>query len=425
MNNKKQMDIKSINSVGSIKDRGYDTIPSRINFIKELLDGKKLDPMIDFDNTQTEQFTNPNGFQNADSDDDSGSKDTRIILNKQLHNFYEIINQIGGKLKYIKSGTTGHTFKGIVKTENGSKVYYGVKVVAYPKREKYGDMNDIRRPENAELMMIRLLSYFVLKKQTPHIALPIGTFNTSIKPFANLIENKVIDQENTKYNDFIKKYNDGYFYDKASILISEWANRGDFLDFTRKNYKEFLLIHWKVFFFQIISVLAVIQSKFPSFRHNDLKANNILIHKVKQRGTLFSYTVNRSKYIVPSIGYQVKLWDFDFACMPGTIENSKVSALWTDKINVKPVQNRYYDMHYFFNTFIKKGFFPQYMQEKCIPIEAKEFVDRIVPKKFKEGKYTSEKGRILVDTEYILPDDVLKTDIFFEEFRNHKIKKKE
>lgn len=416
-------ELKSTNSVGSLKEKNYDTIPFRVEFIKELLNGKKLDPMIDFDNPNTEQFVNPHGFQDMDSDNDNTSYDTRTILDKKLLNFYEIINQIGGKLKYFKSGTTGHTFKGIVKMDDNTRVNYAVKVVAYPKREKYGDMNDIRRPENAEIMMIRLLSYFVVKKQTPHIVLPIGTFNTSIKPFGNLIDNNVVDKENKKYNEFVKKYNEDYYHDHVSILISEWANRGDLLDFIRKNYKEFQPIHWKVFFFQVISVLAVIQSKFPGFRHNDLKANNILVHKVKQRGTLFSYTVNRSKYIVPSIGYQIKLWDFDFACIPGIVENSKVSAEWTDKINVKPVQNRYYDIHYFFNTIIKKGFFPQFMEESIIPQDAKDFVNRIVPDKFKQGKYTSERGRIMIDTEYKIPDDILKKDPYFEEFRTPVAKK--
>lgn len=417
-------ELRSTNSVGSLKEKNYDTIPFRVEFIKELLNGKKLEPMIDFDNTNTEQFVNPHGFKDADPENDDASYDTRTILDKKLLNFYEIINQIGGKLKYFKSGTTGHTFKGIVKMEDGTRVNYAVKVVAYPKREKYGDMNDIRRPENAEIMMIRLLSYFVIKKQTPHIVLPIGTFNTSIKPFGNLIENNVVDKDNKKYNEFVKKYGEDYYHDHVSILISEWANRGDLLDFIRKNYKEFQPIHWKVFFFQVISVLAVIQSKFPGFRHNDLKANNILVHKVKQRGTLFSYTVNRSKYIVPSIGYQIKLWDFDFACIPGIVENSKVSAEWTDKINVKPVQNRYYDIHYFFNTLIKKGFFPQFMEEDMIPQEAKDFVNRIVPDKFKQGKYTSERGRIMIDLEYKIPDDILKKDPYFEEFRTTSTNKK-
>ena len=404
------------------KEKNYDTIPFRMSFIKELLNGKKLDPIIDFDNTKTEHFINPNGFHNIDSNDDSNSRDTRSILDKKLHNFYEIINQIGGKLMYVKSGTTGHTFKGIVKTNNNDKINYAVKVVAYPRREKYGNMHDIRRPENAEIMMIRLLSYFVIKKQTPHIVLPIGTFNTSIKPFANLIESNVVDENNRKYKEFVKKYENKQYYDHVSILISEWANRGDFLDFMRKNYKEFTLKHWKVFFFQLISALAVIQSKFPSFRHNDLKANNILVHKVTQRNTLFSYTVNRSKYIVPSIGYQIKLWDFDFACIPGVVDNSKVSAEWTNEINVKPVQNRYYDMHYFFNTMIRKGFFPQFLEDECVPKEAVQFVNRIIPPKFRDGKYVSKRGRILINREYLTPDEVLRKDPFFEEFRNNQIK---
>ena len=427
---------KSLHSIGSHKDRKYDTIPFRLEFIKELLEGKKLDPMIDFNNCETENFITPIKSSKLSDNGSSGNGspingyyedniiDTRNVLNKKLHNFYKVINQIGGKLLYIKSGTTGHTFKGIVSPESGVNINYAVKVVAYPKREKYGDMNDIRRPENAELMMIRLLSYFVVKKQSPHIVLPIGTFNTSIKPFVNLINENVVEKDNKKYLEFVERFKKGEYYDHVSILISEWANRGDLLDFIRKNYKEFKLIHWKVFFFQIISVLAVIQSKYPTFRHNDLKANNILVHKVSQRGNLFSYTVNRCRYIVPSIGYQVKLWDFDFACIPGLVENSKVSAKWTDEINVKPEQNRYYDLHYFFNTLIKKGFFPQFMEEDIIPQEAKNFVNRIVPKTYQFGKYVTKRGRILTNNEYLIPDEVLKNDPFFEEFRNNNIKKK-
>ena len=417
-------DNKSLYSVESYKEKQYDTIPFRIDFINDLLAGKKLEPIVNFHDENTEQFVNPNGFKNLDEyDEDIASYDTTNILNKKLHNFYEIIKQIGGKLLYVKSGTTGHTFKGIINDKDGSNMNYAVKVVAFPKREKYGDISDIRRPENAEIMMIRLLSYFVIKRQTPHIVLPIGTFNTSIKPFINLIDDNIVDKENKKYHEFAEKYKEGQYHDQVSILISEWANRGDLLDFIRKNHKEFTPIHWKVFFFQVISVLAIIQNKYPGFRHNDLKANNILVHKVKKRGTYFSYTVNRCRFILPSIGYQIKLWDFDFACIPGIVNNKKVSALWTDEINVKPVQNRYYDMHYFFNTLIKKGFFPQLIEDESIPQEIKDFINRIVPPKLQENsKYVSKRGRILIDKEYLTPDDVLKNDPYFEEFRNFKLK---
>ena len=204
--------------------------------------------------------------------------------------------------------------------------------------------------------------------------------------------------------------------------MSEWANSGDLLDFIRNNYREFNLLFWKVLFFQLLSALAVIQSKYPSFRHNDLKANNVLIHKVKKKqGKKFSYTICRSKYIVPSIGYSIKLWDFDFACIPGLVNNAKVNAEWTNTINVKPVQNRYYDMHFFFNTLIKRGYFPKFMTEECVPIEVKEFINRIIPKKYQEftgdDGIISERFRILIDDEYVTPDYVLKHDIFFEEFR--------
>ena len=50
-------------------------------------------------------------------------------------------------------------------------------VLFYPKKENYGDLYNINRPENAELLIIQLLAQFVKIKQTPHIVLPITTFN--------------------------------------------------------------------------------------------------------------------------------------------------------------------------------------------------------------------------------------------------------
>ena len=376
--------------------------------------GKNLEALIDFDNTDTEYFLPNYKDENASGN----SYDTRIVLKKRIYDFTNIISQIGGRLKYIKSGTTGHTFKGET-TDNYGTFEYAVKVVAYPKKERYGNITDIRRPENAELMMIKLLSYFIVKRQTPHIVLPIGTFDTNINVFIDLINRNVVDDDNDKYNDFIKRYNEGQYFDNVSILISEWANRGDLLDFIRKNYKHFTAIHWKVIFFQILSVLAVIQSKYPSFRHNDLKANNILVHKITKQNERFTYRVVRCIYKVPNIGYHIKLWDFDFACIPGIIDNKKVESQWTREINVTPEQNRYYDIHYFFNTLIKKGFCQEIMTNDNVPNEVKEFINRVVPKKYQKTgtDYVHKRGRIIINDEYTTPDDLLKYDQYFEEFR--------
>jgi serine/threonine protein kinase len=387
-------------------NKNYDKIPFRINFIKELMKGQKIKTMVDFDICDTESYVKKDSTKNI-----------KEILDKEIFDFNKIINQIGGKLLYIKSGTTGHTFKGIMDGENGDYINYAVKIVAYPKKENYGSLENKNRPENAELMMLKTLAYFVVNNQSPHIVLPISTFNTSIKPFIGLSKNKIVNSK--KYDQFIKRYKKKEYYDEVSVLISEWANGGDLLDYIRKNYKKMKLRDWRVILFQLLSVLAVIQKKYPSFRHNDLKANNILVHKieVRNKNNKFKYTINGKNYIIPNIGLQIKLWDFDFACIPGLVENDKVNAKWTSKINVNPEKNRYYDVHYFFNTLMRKGFFPQFLTEKEIPKKVIDFVNRIVPEKFRKGDNIAERGRLLINKEYTTPDKILRSDPFFDKMR--------
>ncbi len=399
-----------------LNSENKDTIPNRIQFVKTLLQGNELQPLINFDNTDTENF------MGTSKDDDSGeSYDTRIALQKKVFSITDIISNIGGTLKYIKSGTTGHTFKGVYANDEKTISYeYAVKVVAYGIKDKYGGIYDVRRPENAELLMIKVLSYFIVKKKTPHIILPIGTFDTDISHFTNLIEDGYIDSSNERYCEFVEKYKRGEYYDKVSVLISEWANKGDFLDFIRNNYRRFMPIHWKVFFFQLISTLAVIQSTFPAFRHNDLKANNILVTKINKIKNKHKYRVTGNLYKVPNIGYQLKLWDFDFACIPGVVDNKKVmiSNRWSRGINISSNQNRYYDIHYFFNTLIRKGFFPELLTDSIIPQEVKNFVLSIVPQEYQTGNNVADRGRILIDVEYAIPNNILRTNPYFDEFRS-------
>ena len=380
-------------------------IPARMNLIHRILDGNNLNPLLEFESAETEAFINT-----------SNDHDIRKVLKKKVLDFGQVINQIGSKLVYIKSGTTGHTFRGFDPT-NPNNPNYAVKVVAYPKRENYGDLNDIRRPENAELMMLKVLSYFVINNQSPHLILPIGTFNTSIKPFLSLQKNKIVD--NKKYSQFIKRYKKGDLYNEVSVLISEWANGGDLLEYIRKNYKTMTLKLWRVMLFQILSVLAVIQAKYPGFRHNDLKANNLLIHYIESRNknNKFKYKINGQTYIIPNIGLQIKLWDFDFACIEGVVDNTKVTADWTDRINVKPKKNRYYDVHYLFNTLTRKGFFPEFYDVPEIHKSVKDLFKRIVPEEYRSGPKVAERGRLLIDDEYITPDEILRNDPFFDKIR--------
>lgn len=384
-------------------EKKYNKIAYRIESIQDMVKDKSVESIVDY-------------TLNSDDVDSIESEDIRQLLPKKYLDFNNTIKQLGGKLLYIKSGSTGHTFKG-VHPIGDDKPNYAVKVVAYPKKENYGDLFNVKRPENAELLTIKLLSFFVRNNQTPHIVLPMTTFNTSIKPFLSLPKNNIVN--NKKFDQFIKRYKKGEYYENVSVLISEWANSGDLLDYIRNNYKKFKVNHWRTLFFQFFSVLAIIQAKYPGFRHNDLKANNLLVNEIgtTHNNSKFQYKINGQSYIVPNIGFQIKLWDFDFACIPGLIENSKVDAEWTTKINITPTKNRYYDIHYFFNTFTKKGFFPQFWTEPEIPSRIKDFVRRIVPEKFRKGELVSDRGRILVNEEYLTADEILKTDKLFKIMR--------
>lgn len=414
LSNKNQREYKS----DSEEDDAKKPTDMRIDFVRNILDGTKLKPMVDFNNVNTESSS-------------------IIRLNKKIMDVRELFTSMNVKLKYLKSGTTGHTFKAISKIDKN--VAFAVKVCAYPK-DGYGGMHNMSRPENTELRMLSELSNFVIKKYTPHFVLPIGTLNTPITNFIKVPKTMINldDEKNEMYKKFIEKYYKGEYEDFVSVLISEWCNGGDLLDYIRKNYSSMRLRDWVVIIFQILFTLARVQQDFPAFRHNDMKANNILVEltdiKRNRPDCRYCYQLNNTRFIIPNINLQIKIWDFDFACIDGYIENNKVNSDWTKKLNITKRENKYYDMHYFFNTLITKRFFPQFYDGGA-PDEIIDFIHRIIPEKFRGNgkrlnkhckiyvddngcrKYVNEKGRIQVDTEYTTPAKVITEDPLFEKYR--------
>lgn len=422
-----------------IRNYGKHTLNSRINMLNEFLTHSNITPIINTNNEETESYIRPIKK--------SKKQTTQTVIGKKNENFIEIINRTGAKLTYIKSGSTGHTFKGVVDNENGHNFVYALKVCAYPKCEMYGDYTNIKRPENAEILMLKVLSYFVIKKKTPHLMLPYCTFDTNIKFFT---DNKTLEQSATseQYKKFMKNYKDGKFHDNVSVLLCEWANNGDFLDFIRKHYQKITPIMWKIFFFQILSTLAVIQNKYPGFRHNDLKANNILVQEIKEssskknkkRNRVSNYTISGINFKVPKIRYQLKIWDFDFSSIPGVIDNCKVGNGWTKSLNITTEKNRYYDVHYFFITL--RLFFKN--KNDVFPAEVIEFIDSILPKRLVSGKFIDTVGmkkvkdkkgnvigttkgkeidvcydgkRLLKNEEFTTPSEIIENNKYFQSFR--------
>ena len=62
----------SSNSLKIDKNKVADSIPCRIDFIKSLLHGKSIKPLVNFDNTDTECFINVN------DKDENGSKTSTL-----------------------------------------------------------------------------------------------------------------------------------------------------------------------------------------------------------------------------------------------------------------------------------------------------------------------------------------------------------
>jgi len=348
------------------RQKNKDTINNRIKATKELLENMKINLG---DGNETLDFT-------------------------------KVISQIGGQVMYIKSDMTTHIFKSIA--EKGECT---IDIIPHKTKEQY---------DGTEIKIAKMLNEIVMDKQTPHINLLIETFNTKIDTFTRLIEENVVDNDNKKYQKFITEHKNGEYYENVSVLISEWANRRDLLGFMIKHYNKFATLHWKVIFFQILSVIAIIQSRHPTFKHNNLNAKNILIHKTNKKNTNFIYTIEKLKYKIPNVGYEIRLWNFDFSCV-SEINNKKLESKWAKTKNITCEPNRYYDIHYFFNSLIKSEF----MKDNKIPIEVKDFINRIVPEKYcgLETEYVSEDGRILINDEYITANKILKDDLFFEEFR--------
>ena len=279
--------------------------------------------------------------------------DKKIEKNREYNNKNKILKNVE---KYLKSGSSGNVYK--CKYKN---LYYIIKNIKYAK--KYGkNYDDIDRPENSELLMIKLLSYFIINNKNYNILLPIT----------------VIEQNDNLY------------------ILMEYINNGDLSDFIYKNnLNEYQL---KNILFQVLYILYFIQDFFPNFKHNDMKTNNILIEKIYIKQKYIRYIIDDKIYYLKNIGYIIKLWDFDFSCIYGIIEN-KITT-FNNIINYK--KNRYYDICFFFNSLKKK------INNKNIL----NFINNIM---LDESNY--HKGRLIKNKEHHIPLNILKNHEYFNDIK--------
>ena len=101
-----------------------------------------------------------------------------------------------------------------------------------------------------------------------------------------------------------------------------------------------------VLIFQILYTLSTISYYFPGFKHNDLHLKNFLVAKFTAKGNLL-YKIkfkNHKKYTfykIPNLGFQIRLWDFDWSSIKDEIYNPKLK-------NYSNISNNFNDMFHIF-----------------------------------------------------------------------------
>ena len=137
--------------------------------------------------------------------------------------------------------------------------------------------------------------------------------------------------------------------------------------------------NFKNLIFQVIHTLAIIQNKYPNFRHNDLSVDNIFIYKKVKEGLINNYIFKGKKYYVPS-NFDIKIGNFE-------------SASLNDK------KNKYYDIFYFLKSLLDKI---GNLSDKCS--ELSDFMNRILPIEFRNQEKMLKNNVELITAEKLLED---------------------
>ena len=166
----------------------------------------------------------------------------------------------------------------------------------------------------------------------------------------------------------------------VTFMYSEYANSGSLKSFLKNNRNNILPIHFRTIVTQILYNLYRIQKKYPSFRHNDLHADNVLINSTSPSRVKL-YKVNNSTLKVHDIGIQALISDYGLSTVNG-IKNPEVDndpkLFYKTKSGIFRGSHPMYDIQYFLNAL---------RQEIRIlgihnGMEVIQFIERILPREY-------------------------------------------
>jgi hypothetical protein len=294
-------------------------------------------------------------------------KDINLLNIKKSNTFDYTDLVFNDEIKFIGK----FVYKCFYKKYLPSKYSATIRIGTYNKNND--DIDDLTRPENVDKVMMYLLSYLVLSKKTQHILLPVLNFDL---PINEIKKNDKIYPHIEKCSNLV---DNNKIHNTLSVQVTEHFFKSKFLHpFIEST--NFQLIHWKQLFFQILYTLAQIQDLYPSFRHNNLTTNTIELYIKKESDKTKIYNIKNTNFNVPSSDFDIKFAHFNRSCINNLVENKFVDR----HNNLSNKENKYFDVHYFFNTLI--GFkSDKYIKNLMDLKEITDFLDRILPEQLRSS----------------------------------------
>lgn len=242
----------------------------------------------------------------------------------------------------------------------------------FMKKKICGDLEGAKREKEKDSILVsekfsKITSVLLDKKLTPHF---VRVFEEQdVKNFAAKIPG--LEKRLRTLTAYQKMYNHVAFMDLFDTDLTHLLKR--------KVLDENEI---KIVIFQILYTIAATQHAFPTFRHNDLTTNNVLIRN-NRKNTTFRYDVDGMFFYTPT-KYYVSVTDYDFVHIPSVkfLINQRVLS---GNYKVSGDNNVSYDAHLFIKS-VYKCFTEAY--ENTLDTETHRFLNSL--ETFEDDRYPNE-----------------------------------
>lgn len=320
-----------------------------------------------------------------------GLDDIKISLPKDDDDYYDKIKKdiLGGKFKFLSYDDDNN----IIYLKRYSDQFPVTIKISFYKDNKLDTFdNEI----NNDSLFSYLLSDLVLAKKTKHILLPIMNYDINFSDIEKIVKNE------SAYDVIKNKIENNEITDNCCVQIREhFFKTISLLDYLKENKCSV-----KNLLFQIIHTLATIQNNYNEFRHNDLRAKNIMIYLKKKLNSFTEYEgFKNDNFYLQNSEFDIKIGNFENSIIPkhyGLFNSQDKSIPFASE------HNPYYDLYTILNDVLKEPTILNF-GEVC-DSKTEKFLEKIIPRELR-GENKIKKNVVIA-----IPKDLLYDD-YFKEFR--------